>query len=159
MGFRFTMTAPDTTETGRKDNAMAKVEKLTSTVMFTSACITKDFSMEKETYVGLMGQNIMVISHLEPYKDRACIIGQMEGSLMDNGRIIRLMDLEHLSGPTVRNILVSSSTISAMVKALLSGQTVENTREIGLMGNNMETVFTLFKMENLEKVIGKMAKE
>jgi hypothetical protein len=31
------MTAPDTTETGQKDNAMAKVEKLTSTVMSTSA--------------------------------------------------------------------------------------------------------------------------
>ena len=119
----------------------------------------KDFNMAKEIYDGLMGQNTMAISPLEPYKDKVCIIGQMAESLMDNGKIIKLMDLEHLSGPTVRNTSVSSSTISAMVKALSSGQMDENMREIGLTESNMETVSTPFKMENLERAIGKTAKE
>ena len=119
----------------------------------------KDFNTEKETYDGLMGQNTMVISPLEPFKDRVCIIGPMAESLMVSGKIIKLMALEHSSGPTVRNTSVSLSTISAMAKVLSSGQMDESTREIGLMGSNMETVSIPFKMENLERVIGKTAKE
>ena len=101
------------------------------TVMCISVCTTKDFNMAKEIYDGQMDQSIMAISPSEPYKDKVCIIGQMAESLMDNGKIIKLMASEHLNGQTVRNTSVSSSTISATDKALLSGQMDENTREIG----------------------------
>ena len=54
-----------------------------------------------------MALSIMANSPLEPSKDRVYTTGQMAASLMDNGKIIKLMGLEHLSGLTVKNTLVS----------------------------------------------------
>ena len=54
-----------------------------------------------------MDQSTMAISRLEQFKERVYITGLMVENLMDNGKIIKHMALEHLSGQTVKNILVS----------------------------------------------------
>ena len=101
----------------------------------------------------------MVNSPLEPSKDRVYTTGQMAASLMGNGKIIKLMAMDNLSGLTAKNILVSSLTIFAMGREFSFGLMVENMRDNGLMVSNMETVYILYKMENQERDIGKTEKE
>lgn len=105
--FKSIMMDQDMMGTGSKDNGTGKEEKLMLTEMYISVCTMKDSSMGKEIWGGQMDQSTMAIFRLEQFKERVYITGLMVENLMDNGKIIKQMALEHLSGQTVKNILVS----------------------------------------------------
>jgi len=86
------------------------------------------------------------------------INGQMEGNILGIGKLTLWMTLEYILGKMEECMRVITKKIKNTALVFISGLILNNTLAGGLTANSMDWEFSCLKMENLNMVYGKMAK-
>ena len=82
----------------------------------------------------------------------------MEDNILENGKIIKCMDMDNSFGLKGKNILVFIKMIKKKDSVFIIGQMIDFLLDFGKKGNKMVLV-NILKMILLNMVFGKMGKE
>jgi len=144
---------------GKRINSMARELKRGQMVQNMTVNIFMARNMGTEDLPGQMEALISALLRRTIFKDMVHIIGQMEGSLLEHGLIIRWKEAALFHGLMEENMKEIMWMIRKKDKEYFIGPTVENMKEVGKMESSMEEGFIHLQVVNLSKENGKKEKD